>query len=84
MPDRSSKKPGRDFAQIAKHVVDVATGNAPPEPPAPEKNAAAVELGRLGGLKGGKARAKAMTKKERTSVARLAARARWRKHAGKP
>ena len=43
------------------------------------KNPAAVSLGRLGGLKGGKARAEALTKRERSEAARKAARARWRK-----
>jgi hypothetical protein len=43
------------------------------------KNPAAVSLGRLGGLKGGKARAKSLTKRERSDAARKAARARWRK-----
>ena len=41
------------------------------------KNAAAVALGRLGGLKGGKARAMALTAKERSASASAAARARW-------
>ena len=43
------------------------------------KNPAAVSLGRLGGLKGGKARARSLTKRERSEAARKAARARWRK-----
>ena len=44
-----------------------------------EKNPAAVELGRPGGLKGGKARAAKMTKEERSESARKAAKARWDK-----
>lgn len=44
-----------------------------------EKNPAAVELGRRGGLKGGKARAAKMTKEERSESARKAAKARWAK-----
>jgi len=44
-----------------------------------KKNAAAVALGRLGGLKGGKARARKLTAKQRTQSARRAARARWAK-----
>lgn len=43
------------------------------------KNPAAVALGRLGGLKGGKARAKALTKEQRTEIARNASAARWKK-----
>lgn len=46
---------------------------------APEKNPAAVALGRLGGLKGGKARAKALTKKRRSEIAKKAAATRWKK-----
>jgi hypothetical protein len=46
---------------------------------ADEKNPAAVALGKLGGSKGGKARAKNMTKEERSESARKAARARWDK-----
>lgn len=42
-----------------------------------EKNPAAVALGRLGGLKGGKARAKALTKKQRSEIAKKAAQKRW-------
>ena len=44
-----------------------------------EKNPAAVELGRRGGLKGGKARAAKMSKEERSESARKAANARWAK-----
>lgn len=45
----------------------------------PEKNPAAVALGRLGGLKGGAARAKALTKKRRSEIAKKAAQKRWAK-----
>lgn len=61
MPERSRKRP-RDANQLAKLIVDLATGEssetAPPE--LEGKNPAAVALGRMGGLKGGKARAKAL------------------------
>lgn len=43
------------------------------------KDPAAVELGRKGGLKGGKARAKKLTAKERSDIAKKAAEARWKK-----
>lgn len=43
----------------------------------PEKNQAAVALGRLGGLKGGKARAAKLTPEQRSEIARRAAKARW-------
>jgi hypothetical protein len=42
-----------------------------------EKNPAAVALGRLGGLKGGRARAKSLTKEERSAIAKKAAQTRW-------
>lgn len=78
MPKRSSK--GRlDLNQLAKSIVDQATGEAPIEPEKPEKNKAAQELGRLGGLKGGKARAESLTPEERSEIAKIAATARWKK-----
>jgi hypothetical protein len=67
----------RDTNQLASLVVGLATGEAPAEPET-GKNPAAVALGRLGGLKGGKARAKGMTKKARSEAAKKAAKARWR------
>lgn len=50
--------------------------------PKPEKNQAAVALGRLGGLKGGKARAEALTKTQRSDIAKKAAAARWKNQTG--
>ena len=44
----------------------------------PQKNPAAVALGRLGGLKGGRVRAERLTGAERTEIAKKAAAARWR------
>ena len=76
MPTRSSKL---DLSQLAKRIVDEATGEAEKTLPPPEKNQAAVELGRLGGKKGGKARAKALTPEERSNIAKKAAAARWSK-----
>lgn len=78
MPDRSRKRP-RDANQLAKLVVDIATGEAEDSPEHTGKDPAAVELGRKGGLKGGKARAAKMTAEERSTAARNAARARWSK-----
>jgi hypothetical protein len=70
------KRPA-DFAQRAKLIIDIATGQAPAEPPmAPESAKAAI--GRKGGLKGGKARAKKLASAKRKSIARKAARTRWR------
>jgi hypothetical protein len=45
-----------------------------------KKNPAAVALGRLGGLKGGKARAQKLSGDERSEIAARAAAARWSKH----
>lgn len=75
MPKRSSKT--EDMNVIAFNVVNAATGE---EPSAEGKNPAAVALGRLGGLKGGKARAASLSKKKRRDIASKAAKARW----GKP
>ena len=66
MPKRSSKAP-RDVNVLAADIVDRATDEG--------KNPAAVTLGRLGGLKGGKARAKKLSKKRRSEIARKAAQA---------
>ena len=67
----------RDPNQLAKAVVDFATGQREPDPPAREKDPAAVELGRRGGLIGGKKRAASMTPEQRRDSARKAALARW-------
>ena len=71
---KRSKKPS-DINALARAIVDDATGEAKPEDAG--KNPAAVALGRLGGLKGGKARAKALTKERRSEIAKKAAAARW-------
>lgn len=77
MPERSRKRP-RDVNELARQVVDEATGNAPETPESSGgKDPAAVALGRRGGLKGGKARAEKMTAEERSESARRAAQARW-------
>ena len=83
MPKRPRKKRPRDAAALAFQVFQEAIGEAPPEPdPDDGKNPAAVALGRLGGRKGGKARAANMTPEERSEAARIAARARWKKSDG--
>jgi hypothetical protein len=83
MPERSSKKRPRDPNQLAKSIVDEAT-NEEPEEEQPDKtddgkNPAAVALGRLGGKKGGKARAAKLTPEQRREIAKRAAQARWQK-----
>lgn len=74
----SKPKRPRDPNQLAKLVVDIATGEAErPEDKLSRKNPAAVELGRLGGLKGGKSRAKKLTAEQRSEIAKKAAKTRW-------
>jgi hypothetical protein len=76
---KSPKRPS-DINQLAKHLVDLATGQQPSlSTGSPQKNPAAVELGRRGGLKGGKARAKALSANQRKNIAKKAAKARWKK-----
>jgi hypothetical protein len=84
------RKLPRDLNSRAAQIVALSTGQPVPnlsgkpvEPvkvaaPAKEKNPAAVSLGRLGGLKGGKARAERLTPDERKSIAAKGASARWR------
>lgn len=74
MPERPRKRP-IDLNRLAASIVDDATGNAPD--PDAGKNPAAVALGRLGGAKGGAARAAKLTAEQRSEIARKAARARW-------
>jgi hypothetical protein len=70
----------RDTNQLAHLIAGMATGEAPAEVKTDEgKNAAAVALGRLGGLKGGKARAKKLGKAKLSAAAKKAAKARWGK-----
>lgn len=76
MPNRSSKQP-KDINALAARTVEQATEAGGPHEPAPQKNPAAVELGRLGGLKGGKARAAKLSKARRSAIARKAAAKRW-------
>jgi hypothetical protein len=86
MPKRTSKKSKpTDISQLARAIVAEETGESLTEPPLPkepsketrEKNPAAVALGKLGGKKGGEARAKKLTPEQRKAIAQKAARARW-------
>ena len=89
MPRRSStakpKRPGtakdHDFATVARNVVEQAIGERLDGSPLPDsdagKNPHAVALGRLGGQKGGKARARALSPAKRKAIAKKAAQARW-------
>jgi hypothetical protein len=79
------KKREHDFAVTAFRVVQEATGQVEPESEEAEpelvegKNPHAVALGRLGGLKGGKARANKLTSEQRKEIAKKAAESRWRR-----
>jgi hypothetical protein len=85
MPDQSSKKPKRprDPNVLASEIVQMATKDEPETPPVEDtRNPHAVALGRLGGKKGGKARAEKLTPEQRKEIAKTAARARWKKTEG--
>jgi hypothetical protein len=73
---RKPKRP-RDLNQLAKNIVDLAIGEKTELIIEETKNIHAVELGRLGGLKGGIARAKKLSASQRTKIAKLAAQKRW-------
>lgn len=82
MPTRSSKPKDHDFATIARSIVERTIGEkldgSPLPDPQADKNPAAVALGRLGGKKGGVARAKALDASRRSEIARNAALKRWK------
>ncbi len=68
-----------DVNRMAATIVKDATEKVKPAPEDSGKNPAAVALGRLGGLKGGKARAAKLSPKKRKEIAKKAAKARWAK-----
>lgn len=72
MPKRS-RITSKDLNEIAFGVLQKVID----EPTKSEKNSAAVALGRLGGLKGGKARAESLSPKKRKEIAQKAAKTRW-------
>jgi hypothetical protein len=75
----SVKKPKRprDPNQLAKNIVELATGETSDPVIGDDRNPHAVALGRLGGLKGGRARAEALTANQRSVIAKRAAQRRW-------
>jgi hypothetical protein len=78
----SSKNQPRDTNQLAYQIMLESAGQAPKYDPIEEeksKNPNAVALGRLGGSKGGPARAAKLKLKRRTQIAKAAAKARWKK-----
>lgn len=76
------KRP-RDLNQWARRMVDIATGEVEDKEPVPQddpnKDPAAVALGRKGGLKGGRARADSLSQEKRKQIAQDAANKRWGK-----
>jgi hypothetical protein len=81
MPKRSSKRQ-KDTQELARQILDSvvpADQDNRENGQKPEKNTAAVELGRLGGLKGGKARAAKLSAARKKAIAKKAAAARWKK-----
>lgn len=79
MTAKRLKRP-RDPVQLGKLIGDILTGQVEDHAPIdPNKDQAAVALGRKGGLKGGRARADKMSAAERAETARKAAKARWGK-----
>ena len=71
-----TKRP-TDTNQRAKSIADIATGESKDTISESEASSAAAALGKLGGLKGGPARAKALSAKRRSQIAKAAATARW-------
>jgi hypothetical protein len=71
------KRP-RDTNQLAKFIVDLATGEQAEPKTDDGKDPAAVAMGRKGGLKGGKARAHSLSSKQRSAIAKKAAQERWK------
>jgi hypothetical protein len=80
MTEKKRKKPISDINVLAASIVKEATEESEPaKEPIKEKNPAAVALGRLGGLKGGKARAEKLSTNRRRAIAVKAAKTRWGK-----
>jgi hypothetical protein len=77
MATKRLKRP-RDPIQLGKLIVDIATGQVE-DRVEDDRDRAAVELGRRGGLKGGKVRAANMTPQQRSESAKKAAAARWKR-----
>jgi hypothetical protein len=75
---KGEKRPA-DVISAAVKVMRIATGQEPETDPAAGKNPTAVALGKLGGAKGGKARASSLSSAERRQIAQRAAASRWKK-----
>ncbi len=73
MPDKPLKRP-RDPAQLAKLMIDIASGEVTEGQPTAKQT-----RGHKAGTKGGPARSKSLTSEQRSEIARTAAAARWKK-----
>ena len=68
----------RDPMQLAKLVIDMATGEVPNDSPK-GPDTPTIQARRIGGIKGGKSRAKRLSARKRHEIAKKAARARWKR-----
>lgn len=83
MADSTRTPRPRDPNQLAKLITDIATGESSDRLMTDDgRDLAAVMMGRLGGLKGGRARADSLSSERRSEIARTAARSRWSKNDG--
>ena len=78
MVAKKKKTRPRDPNELAKAIVDIATGQEE-DKISGEKKEPEKRKGRAGGKKGGRARALRLTADERSEIARVAANARWKK-----
>ncbi len=72
-----AKRPPKDTNQLAKYILEVSTGETEKIEP-PKKNPHAQALSKLGASKGGKARAKKLSARKRSAIAKSGAKARWK------
>jgi hypothetical protein len=75
----SNPKRPKDTNERAKLIMDIATGEVADNNPDAGKNPHAMALGKLGGKKGGKARAEKLSPERRKEIAKNAAAKRWAK-----
>jgi hypothetical protein len=75
---KTPKRP-KDANQLAKSIVNLATGEVEEQELSDEDIPVTVSQARKGGQKGGKARAESLTPEQRSEIARMAATARWKK-----
>jgi hypothetical protein len=76
---KKTNKTPIELNKLAAFTVGKTTDEEPEPKEKPTKNPAAVALGKLGGKKGGRARAEKLTPEQRSTIAKKAAHARWKK-----